>query len=221
LIGEGRVLRVGYPGRRRRTYTKDFYTLPDFKYDDILGQIEQKRRVSAEVNAMLTGHAPATFFAEDLFERAFNSLGFEILDRDASQYKGKKVQSVEGKEPPNLDFILTRDSIVYGVDIKNWIRYEYNTREEVISKTSLALQLGITPFIIARYVDKDTMYTQVIVKGGLCYPFRTLLFSPDYSSVADLANSVLGYPTVAMERLPKHKVDWVAKLHRGFVGRRG
>jgi hypothetical protein len=178
MVGMGRIVKQGLPGRRGRIETRNFYTLPDFDYDEIVGEIREKKSVSTEVNAMLTGHAPAAYFAEDLFERAFDALGFEIIERDAYEYKEKRVTGVKGKELPNLDFILERDKVAYGVDVKNWIRYEYNTRLEVIFKVGLALQLELVPFIVARYVDKDTIYKEIISKGGICYPFRTLLFSP-------------------------------------------
>lgn len=220
MVENGRIVKIGLSGRRMKRVTKDFYTLPDFNYNDIVGGMHEKRSVSMEVNAMLTGHAPATFFAEDLFERAFRSLGFEIIGRDASEYKGKKVTAVPGKEPPNLDFILERDGLVYGVDVKNWIRYEYNTRVEVIFKVGLALQLQIVPFIIARYVDKDTIYTELISKGGICYPFRTLLFSPSFASLALKANSLLGYPTIALDKLPPFKVERIDFLHRNILTKR-
>jgi len=220
MVERGQIVKIGLPGRRRRRVTKDFYTLPDFDYDDIVGEMQEKRSVSTEVNAMLTGHAPATFFAEDLFERAFNSLGFDIVARDASEYKGRKVIAVKGKEPPNLDFILERDRVVYGVDVKNWIRYEYNTRDEVIFKVGLALQLQIVPFIIARYVDKDAIYTEIILKGGICYPYKTLLFSPSFVSLARRANSLLGYPTIALDRLPPFKVERIDFLHKKILAKR-
>jgi hypothetical protein len=214
MVETGLVLKQGLSGRRGRIETKNFYSLPDLSYDEIVGEMREKRGISKEVNAMLTGHAPATYFAEDLFERAFISLGFDIIARDASEYKGRKVAGVSGKEPPNLDFILERDKVAYGVDIKNWIRFEATTRNEVISKVELSQQLGTVPFIIARYVDKDTMFRRIISVGGICYMFKTLLFSPNFVSLALKANQLLGYPVVALDRLPQHKIeriDFLAK----------
>ncbi|MCJ7632397.1 hypothetical protein MUP77_08390 [Candidatus Bathyarchaeota archaeon] len=210
----GTVVSQGLAGRRGRIETKIFYSLPDFAYDEIVGEMREKRNVSREVNAMLTGHAPATYYAEDLFERAFLSLGFEIIERNASEYKGRKAIGIEGKEPPNLDFILERDNITYGADVKNWIRFESNTRTKVMSKVEIAKQLGIVPFIIARYVDKDTMYKGVILNGGICYIFKTLIFSPDFDSLALKASQVLGYPTIALDRLPWYKLKYLDSLHK-------
>jgi hypothetical protein len=219
LVETGRVVKQGLSGRRGRIETKNFYSLPDFKYDEIVGEMREKRGVSKEVNSLLTGHAAATYFAEDLFERAFASLGFEIVDRDASEYKGRKVTAVSGKEPPNLDFILERDKVTYGADVKNWIRFEAGTRNEVISKVNLALQLKIVPFIVARYVDKSTIYNAIIMKGGICYPYRTLIFSPDFDSLARKANQLLGYPVLALDRLPTYKLERIESLHKIIVGR--
>ena len=149
LVSSGRIVPQGRAGRRGKMETKIFYSLPDFAYDEIVGEMREKRDVSREVVAMLTGQAPATYFAEDVFEKAFRALDFEIIDRDASEYKGRKTIGVAKKEPPNLDFILKRDNVVYGVDIKNWLGYEYSTRAKVTFKVNLALQLGIVPFIVA------------------------------------------------------------------------
>ena len=77
--------------------------------------------------------------------------------------------------------------------IKERIEYGYDTRKEVIFKVGLAIQLGIVPFIIARYVDKDTIYREVINKGGICYPYRTLLVSPTYNSLASELRSCLDW----------------------------
>jgi hypothetical protein len=219
LVNEGRIIVQGLPGRRRLRELRRFFTLPDFKYEEIVGEMMEKKQVSAEVNAMLTGHAPATYYAEDLFERAFIGLGFDIRARDASEYNGWRVMGTMGKEPPNLDFILARDKVTYGVDVKNWIRYEYDTRNEVRFKVDLALQLHIVPFIIARYVDKETIYREIYLRGGICYLFKTLIFSPTFSSLSQRANQILGYPTIAMDRLPTYKVERIDFLHRKYLER--
>jgi len=126
------------------------------------------------------------------------------------------MQKIYLKRPPNLDFVIERDHVIYGVDIKNWIKYEYNTRYAVISKVFLALQLKIVPFIITRYIDKDTIYREVIKRGGICYPYRTLLIPPTFDSLATQAVSLLGYPVSAVGTLPKYKREWINTLHLKF-----
>ena len=213
------IRRVGYMGRRSRAkrIPKWFFIPYEAKYEDIVGIIEKKRRISIGVNAILTAHAPAGYHAEDLFEQAFESLGFKMHGRNRSRFRGRSVKGKKGKEPPNLDFIIEKDKIVYGVDIKNWIKYEYDTRLKVQSKVRLAIQLGIVPFIIARYVDKETFYVDIVEKEGICYYYESLLVPISYESIAREAHDVLGYPVLAVDFLPNYKVEWIGKLHRDFL----
>jgi len=44
-----------------------------------------------------------------------------------------------------------------GVDIKNWIKFEFATRDEIVKKVNCALELDVVPFMIARYVDRETI----------------------------------------------------------------
>ena len=224
MLRQGIIRRVGYPGRpsKRNRTPESFFTLYGTDYNKISGIIEEKRDISRDINAILTAQAPAGTQAENLFEKAFLELGFKIHARDASEFRGKKVRArVIGKQLPDLDFIVEKDRIIYGVDVKNWIKYEYATRKEVRAKVNLALDLDVAPFIIARYVDKETLYKEVYLRGGICYPYDTLLIPPSYESLADKAGSILGYPVLPVDVLPVYKVRWIAKLHQDFLVRRG
>ena len=91
----------------------------------------------------------------------------------------------------------------------------------VIAKVELAIQLGIVPFIIARYVDRDTIYKEIIEKKGLCYPYQMLLVPTSYESLAREANALLGYPILAVDSLPSYKVKFLQKLHSRWLERNG
>lgn len=223
MAREGIVRRVGYVGRKTsgKRIPESFFTLYGTEYNKIIARLEEKRAVSRDVNAQLTAHAIAGIHAEDLFEKAFRELDFRILGRSVSKFKGKEVKArVEDKQPPNLDFIISKDNITYGVDIKNWIKYEAATRGEIKKKVRCALELEVVPFIIARYVDKETIYREFFLKGGICYPYGTLLFPPSLDSLADKARDLLGYPILAVDTLPKYKVEWIDKLHEDTVKRK-
>lgn len=215
------VRKVKYMGRRSKSKRIPtwFYIPTEATYEDVVGIIEKKRRISIGVNAMLTAQAPATTHAEDLFEEAFESLDFRIHGRNVWRFRDKEVKGKEGKLPPNLDFVIEKDKIVYGVDVKNWIKYEYETRKEVQFKTNLALQLNIVPFIVARYVDKEALYIDIVRKGGICYYYETLLFPISFKSLAEEASGVLGYPTLAVDFLPNYKIEWIEKLHKDYLKR--
>jgi len=172
----------------------------------------RKRRISSYINAQLTRTSPAGFHAEDVFESAFNSLRFKIVDMEASKFGDKSVQGVPGKKLPDLDFVIVKEKLTYGVDVKNWIKYEFDSINEVMDKVSLALQLEIIPFICARYVDKDTLY-KIIEIPGIVYPYQTLILPPEFRTLAEEATALLGYPILATDVFPQYKLDFINKLH--------
>jgi hypothetical protein len=223
LVDDEKVSKVGYPGRRaiRRSEVEAFYTLAGVDYESIRELVKIKKEVSEGIVNVLTGVSPAGDHAEDLFEDAFSKLNFKLRARNVSEYSGRRAVSVPGKEPPNLDFLLERDGVVYGVDVKNWIRYEWDYRELVLGKVRVAKQLGVVPFMLVRYADEDILYNEVIQRGGLAYRYGDLLLPSVYSSLADSAKTVLGYPVLAVESLPDYKVQWMEKLHLRHIERMG
>lgn len=215
------VLRThGYTGRRRvgKGVPNTFYSLYEIPYKEIEELIQLKRRISADVNNVLTGEAPASFHAEELFREAFEDLGFKILGRDVSELNGERVVGISGKEPPNLDFAVRRDSVKYGVDVKNWIRYEFGTRREVDLKIAAAKQLKTVPFIIPRYIDRE--WTNRIIYGktqGLVCEYKLLIIPATMRSLVEDAEKYLGYPIVATDTLPKKLCDRIEDIHKRYL----
>jgi len=75
LLRENRLQVYGYVGRRRIKggVTNKFYCIKGTKYDDIKEIIRVKRRISADVNNLLTGEASASYHAEDVFLEALET----------------------------------------------------------------------------------------------------------------------------------------------------
>lgn len=94
MARDGIVRRVGYVGRKSKDkrIPESFFTLYGTKYSDIVARLEDKREISRDINAQLTAHAIAGSHAENLFERAFAELGFEILGRNVSKFRGREVK---------------------------------------------------------------------------------------------------------------------------------
>ena len=222
LIADGEVQKVGYPGRRaiRRSEVGAFYTLKGVAYESVKDLIKSKKAVSEAIVSALSGGSTASDHVEDLFLNAFAELDFKFHGRNVSKFRGREVSHVHGKEPPNVDFVFERDKIAYGIDVKNWIRYEWDYRDEITSKVDVARQLGVVPFMIVRYADKDIMWKGVIKKGGMVYRYGDLLLPSFYKSLASEARRLLAYPVTAVEVLPKHKIEWLDKLHSRFVERK-
>jgi hypothetical protein len=214
--------KVGYPGRRRKVGRGEvgaFYVPYGVEYDSVKEIIKRKKDASDGIANILMGGSSVSGHVEDLFYDAFVSLGFKFGGRDVSTLGERKAVGVPGKEPPNVDFVFERDGIRYGIDVKNWIRYEWITRKDVVSKVKVAKELGVVPFIVARYADKDVVYKEIVEKGGLVYSYRHLLVPSVYESLAKAAQELLGYPILAVDKLPDFKVEWIGKLHSALVNR--
>jgi len=215
LLRKGVIQKIGYPGRPSRSGgTEAFYVEAGTSYDEVQDLVRRKRCIANTLRDLLTGVSEPATHAENLFYDAFIRLGFTVHGRDVTEFRGRKAQGVAGREPPNIDFVIERDGLIYGVDIKNWIRYEYDSRNEIENKVRVALSLRTVPWIIARYIDKDTIYTTVHGNKGVAYPYGTLLLPYSLRSLAQDAASLLGYPVLAVDALPQYKVEWMEKLHQ-------
>lgn len=87
--------------------------------------------------------------AQTLFLTALLKRGFLFGGENTNEFAGKKW--VETGH--DLDFVLSRDEVTYGFEVKN--RLEYITREELILKLRLCKFLGIRPVFIMRGSPKD------------------------------------------------------------------
>lgn len=217
LVREGVVKQWGYKGRRpiKAWAPRRFFALAGTTYSEIVSLIKEKRDVTKAVNSQLTMRALAAYFAEDIFDEALENppLEFEILDRNSYEFRGRRVRSRGRGPPPDLDFIVERDGVIYGIDIKNWIRYEKGTIDEVKKKVDAALQLGLVPFMIARYIDKSTLFTEIVQRGGLGYSYSELLFPITLSTLARRAEELLGYRVRCVRRLPLYMSEYILDLH--------
>jgi len=198
--------KLGYKGARGSSGTKSFIAIPGTRYDDV-EDLMKKRGIASEIQRVLSQGSEVSRFSEKLFEEGLAGLGFRVHGRNVSSFKGKRVLGAPGRSPPNLDLVVERDAVVYGIDVKNWIRYQYDSRPKVKRKVWAARRLETIPWVIARYLDKDLIYRYVVSVGGLVYVYETLLFPPAMRLLAEDAKRYLGYPTLAAECLPDYKVE--------------
>jgi hypothetical protein len=133
----------------------NFYTHPRYRYP---------RRESANLVKTLTEIYDSEFthavgrHCEMLLDSAFARAGFILAASNANSWNG--VQWTESNH--NLDRIITKDSIAYGVEIKN--TQNYISRKELRLKTRLCLQLGLRPLFVMRFAPKS--YIEEVRKAG-------------------------------------------------------
>ena len=95
--------------------------------------------------------------ADVLFFSALTARQFMALDQDTRTYNGKTWEETEH----NLDFIIERDGIAYGCEVKN--KWDYIDRDELLLKIDLCAYLGLRPLFIVRASPKS--YNNAIMRA--------------------------------------------------------
>ena len=94
-----------------------------------------------------------------MFDAALGRFGFRAEAKDTMSWNGRTWQETNH----NLDRIITRDSIAYGVEIKN--TQNYISRDELRTKIDLCQYLELIPLFIMRFAPKSYMY-EIYKRGG-------------------------------------------------------
>ena len=122
-------------------------------------------------------------YAEYLFLHMFNKHQFNILERHTNAFEGKTWT----KSSRNLDFIIQKDGINYGVEVKN--RFDYMEQDEFEEKLELCQYLGLLPMFPIR-CPSDQQYAQMQTCNGLALKFKTRIFPPGFQNlVTDIWNN--------------------------------
>jgi len=119
------------------------------------------REYSNPIIAMACGRQ-----AEVLFFNALTNKGFLSHGQEVNEYGGKKWTETEH----DLDFIIEKDNIAYGCEVKN--RWDYIKRDELTIKLKMCEFLGIKPLFVMRHSPK-TYNWEIIQRGGYAMIFET------------------------------------------------
>ncbi len=109
--------------------------------------------------------------AESLFSHMFEKNQFKVVDKETNSYKKKKWT----KSKKDLDFIIQKDGITYGVEIKN--TFDYMPQKEFDEKIEMCQYLGIIPIFPVRYASPQQLSIMQAV-NGLALIFKTRIFPP-------------------------------------------
>lgn len=122
-------------------------------------------------------------YAESLFGHMFEKNQFKIIGRHINIFRGR----VWTKSDKNLDFIIEKDGISYGLEIKN--RFDYMAQDEFEEKLEMCDCLGLLPLFPLR-CPSELQYAQMKDCGGLALKFKTRIFPPGFQGlVTDIWNN--------------------------------
>jgi hypothetical protein len=145
---------------------------------------------------------------EMLVESGFARTGFRIL-----QQKVRAVDKQQWKETNHdLDFLIERDGVRYGVEVKNQLGYIDLTEFEI--KLKMCAYWGIRPMFITRQMPTSYMH-KVHQAGG----YALLTINQNYPLLADeLAKKVrdtLKLPVAVIQRFPDTALTRFERWHNG------
>lgn len=141
------------------------------------------------------------FHGELLVDAALPLAGFAQVARNTRSFRDKTWVATGH----NLDRIVEREGISYGVEIKNTL--PYIPRDEFRIKLDMCAHLGLAPLFVSRMAPKSYNY-EIIERGGLSWILGTQFYPFGHQELAAEVKERL--------RLP---VDCPARVEDGAVTR--
>lgn len=204
LVMEGSV---GYEdaalakGRARFVFNKSHR----YRIRQITRAVQAIERYSTPEIARACGH-----WAESLFLLALAEHGFKVHGRNTNAWGGKTWTTKH-----NLDFIVSRDGVVYGAEVKN--TWDYIPHGEMAVKIVMCQWLGIRPLFIWRFAPKTYMH-EVIKRGGYGMIFETHIFPLGHEALVQEIRDALGLKCDAPARIPDGLLHRFVNWHEKQVG---
>ena len=122
-------------------------------------------------------------YAEYLFLHMFNKHQFDIVGRHTNSFRDK-TWTISDR---NLDFIIQKEGVSYGVEVKN--RFDYMDQDEFEEKLEICQYLGLLPMFPIR-CPSDQQYAQMQECNGLALKFKTRIFPPGFQKlITDIWNN--------------------------------
>jgi hypothetical protein len=134
-------------------------------------------------------------YAEILFLHMFEKNHFEIIARDASTFKKRRWT----KSDRNLDFIVRKDAVAYGVEIKN--TFDYMEPDEFADKLEMCHHLGLIPLFPLR-CPSESQFRAMKAANGLALKFKARIFPPGNQKLVTQIWNTFRLPITIWETIP-------------------
>jgi hypothetical protein len=169
-------IRVTAGGNKLRLYWSKRNRYPKRAAAAIVQQVEEHS--NPELTRAI-GH-----YAETLFGFAAAREGLKVYGPSTRSFQSRAWYETEH----DLDWIFERDSLAWGVEIKN--TWAYIDRNEMYTKIALCAYLGVKPLFIMRWAPKS--YVELIRQaGGFGLLFETQLFPVGHTAAVEKLKELL------------------------------
>lgn len=200
LISEGFL-------EEERTQVANFVYRSDIRYikRDINRRIKLIKRYTDPVIVRAVGE-----YAELLSEFMFVANNFEIVGRNTNEYKGEKWT----KTNHNLDFIIQKDGIAYGVEVKNTL--SYMERDEFDVKLDICEHLGVIPLWILRYAPKP-QFDEIKARNGFILIFKSQIYPLGQKPLTDEIWKLMRLPVAIWKKFPEKVEKRFLSIHKSQI----
>jgi hypothetical protein len=136
--------------------------------------------------------------------------GFSIVGRHACSYREKVWTETEH----NLDMVVERDGIGYGVEVKNTL--PYIDQEDYKAKKALCEHLGLRPLFAVRMMPK-TWINETQGMGGYCLIMKWQLYPWGHKELARRVEVELGLPVRCVSEVEQGLMERLLTWHKKHV----
>ncbi len=120
-----------------------------------------------------------------MLDAALPKVGFMPRAEDVQEWEGRRWE----KTGHDLDRVIERDGVSYGVEIKNAL--DYIERDELVTKLAMCAELRLRPLFIMRFAPKN--YIEMVRQaGGFTLLFEYQMYPPGYEDLARRLRDELG-----------------------------
>jgi len=176
---------------------------------------EMNRRIKIiERYADQTITAAVGNWGEKLVEYMFRLNDFKMSGTHTNEFSGKKWT----KTNDNLDFIFEKDSLVYGVEIKNTLAYM--EADEFLVKLDICKFLSLTPLWILRNAP-EIQFRTMKARKGLISPFKSQIYPYGQEPLVKAVWQRMRLPVAVWGEMPQKVVNRVISFHNSNILSRG
>ena len=143
---------------------------------------------------------------ELLVNEGFTRYGFRMLGRNTNELEGKRWESTDH----NLDFIFERDSIRYGVEVKNTL--SYMEKEEFDIKIQMCKELDVLPLFVNRMMP-STWMEELRENNGIWMIMEYQLYPIAHKKLAEKVKREMRLPVDAPKTLYDGTMERLLKQH--------
>ena len=150
---------------------------------------------------------------ELMFDAALGRFGFRAEAKDVKAWNNRTWTETNH----NLDRIITRDGLAYGVEIKN--TQNYISRDELRLKIRISQYLGLIPLFIMRFAPKSYMF-EIYKSGGFGLLFEEQIYPWAHNDLLEQARKQLLLKVQCPRDVKEGDMQRFLNWHQGRLKRR-